>query len=239
MVLSHRVANGTDHSVRLAAILTYVGVDGSYTLARSFGLTALLFAYVTVLLGLVRFRPAGPPAVLGALHRQAGAVTLALVAAHATVPYTSAVPPYGGWRTALVPFGQPVSWGIKAATWESLGILAFYLLVLTGPTYWLLTRRKKAWSAAHRLTVGIYALSIAHVFLLGTDFVVSGPPRVLLLAAQIPLLVLLALRLAPGRLSARAALRWAGAVALGLASAGMAVLTVLTATGEYAPGMRL
>lgn len=239
-VLLHRVANGTDHGTRLAAILTYVGVDGSYTLARALGLTALVFAYVTVVLGLIPvFRAAGPSGILGALHRQAGAVTIALVGAHATVPYTSAVPPYGGWRTALVPFGQPVSWGIKAAAWESLGILALYLLVLTAPTYWLVRRRRRAWAAAHRLTIGLYALSVAHAFLLGTDFIVSGPPRVVLLAAQVPLLALLALRLAPARPSPRAALRWLGTVLVGVASAGMAALTVLSVTGEYAPGMRL
>lgn len=239
-VLLHRVANGTDHGTRLAAILTYVGVDGSYTLARALGLTAMVFAYATVLIGLWPVRaPGGPPAVLGAVHRQAGTVTLALVAAHATVPYTSAVPPYDGWRTALVPFAQPVSWGIKAAAWESLGILAAYLLVLTGPTYWLIRRRSRVWTVAHRLTIGVYGLSVAHAFLLGTDFIVSGPPRVLLLAAQIPLLTLLARRLVPVGASARRAARWAGAALVGLASAAMAVLTVLTATGDYATGMRL
>ncbi len=274
-ILLHRVANGTDHGTRLAAILTYVGVDGSYTLARALGLTALVFAYVTVMLGLVPLlRAGGPTGVLGALHRQVGAVTIALVAAHATVPYTSAVPPYGGWRTALVPFGQPVSWGLKAAAWESLGILALYLLVLTAPTYWLVRRRRRAWAAAHHLTAAIYGLAVAHAFLLGTDFMVSGPLRVVLLAAQIPLLALLAIRLAPDSAPAEnlcavagsltpglipstgkgniaevngrgtrplpgATLRWLCAALVGLASAGMAALTFLTATGEYAPGMRL
>lgn len=255
VILVHRVAAGTDRAVRLAAVLTYVGVDGTYTLARALGITAMVFAYATVVLGLLPPGPNGDavrnwPGTLhrqaGTLHRQAGAVTLALVAAHAAVPYSSVVPPYGGWRTNFVPWAQPVSWGLKAASWESLGVLAFYLLVLTGPTYYLVRRRRRAWRMVHRVAVVAYALAVAHVFLLGTDFLVAGPARLALLAAQVPLLLLVCRRLASEvaptdgrarRLAPR--VRWTGAVISGAAAAGLAALTVLSATGEYAQGMRL
>lgn len=284
-VLVHRVAEGTDHALRLSVILNYAGVDGTYTLARAFGLTAMIFAYVTVLLGLAvpgsatetlatdplatdlptsdalatdpgtpqtRTKTANAPLTTrrgrapGALHRQIGVTTLALVAAHAAVPYASVVPPYGGWRTAFVPWSQPVSWGIKAASWESLGILAFFLLVLTGPTFYLVRRRRGTWKVVHRLAVVAYALSVGHVLLLGTDFLVAGPARVALIAAQIPVLVLLCRKLAPvppgySRQwdAGVRGLRWAAAVVAGAAAAGFAALTVLSATGEYAGGMRL
>lgn len=197
VILLHRVAAGTDHAVRLAAVLTYVGVDGTYTLARALGITAMVFAYATVVLGLLPPWVNGDPGRkwAGALHRQGGAATLALVAAHAAVPYSSVVPPYGGWRTNFVPWAQPVSWGLRAASWQSLGVLAFYLLVLTGPTYYLVRRRHQAWRMVHRLAVVAYALAVAHVFLLGTDFLVAGPARLALLAAQVPLLLLLCRRL--------------------------------------------
>lgn len=256
VILLHRVAAGTDHAVRLAAVLTYVGVDGTYTLARALGITAMVFAYATVVLGLLPARANGdqagkragtrPLRPAGTLHRQAGAATLALVAAHAAVPYSSVVPPYGGWRTNFVPWAQPVSWGLKAASWESLGVLAFYLLALTGPTYYLVRRRRRAWTIVHRVAVLAYALAVAHVFLLGTDFLVAGPARLALLAAQVPLLLLVCRRLtsevgpADGRARRLAPpVRWTGAVISGAAAAGLAALTVLSATGEYAQGMRL
>lgn len=235
-MLLHRVSSGTDHAARLAAVLTYVGVDGAYTLARAFGITALVFAYATILIGLSS-SPAAPDGRegLAALHRQTGAATVVLVAAHAAVPFSSAVPPYGGWRTNFLPWAQPVSWGIKAASWESLGLLAFYLVVLTGPTYYLVQRRRGVWRIVHRVAVAAYALAVAHAFLLGTDFLVSGPARLALLAAQIPVLVLL------GRRMMRTGTRVGrtGALVAAIAVAGVAALTLLSVTGEYAQGMRL
>jgi DMSO/TMAO reductase YedYZ heme-binding membrane subunit len=235
-VLLHRVGNGTDHAARLAAVLTYVGVDGWYTLARALGITALIFAYASLLLGL-----AGPrdSPHLAAIHRQIGVVTVALVAGHAALPFASVFEPYGGWRTSFVPFDQPVSWGIHAASWESFGILAFYLLLVTGPTYYLVHRHERAWAMVHRLTVLVYGLSVAHAILLGTDFIVTGPARVGLLAAQVPVLVLMARNIAPASASSHPTLRWAGTIAVGAASATMAALAVLVATGRYSPGMRL
>lgn len=238
-ILLHLVSEGRDHALRLAAVLTYVGVDGSYTLARALGMTALIFAYATLVIGLGARRDAvDARSGWGSLHRQAGVTTVALIAAHAAVPYTSVLPPYGGWRTNFVPWAQPVSWGVKAASWESFGIVAFYLLLLTGPTYYLVNRRRQAWKVVHWTTVLAYGLAVAHVILLGTDFLVAGPARVALLAAQVPLLVLLCRRLTsavrpPDRL------RLAAAVVTGAAAVGFAALTVLSATGEYAHGMRL
>ena len=246
-VLTHRVDNGTDHAVRLAAILTYVGVDDYYTLARACGISALIFAYVSILIGLMlpsrrqRVPEPGSPksGSVMALHRYAGLLTLALIAAHVVLPYLALDPPYGGWRTGFVPFAQPVSWGIQAAAWESLGILAFYLLAVSGPTYYVMRGRPTAWMALHRLTAVVYALAVAHAVLLGTDFIVFGPARVAILAAQIPVLVLAARRLAPGRTDRRHRLRWGAAGLAAAGSAAMAAFTVLVATGDYSPGMRL
>jgi predicted ferric reductase len=244
-LLTHRVANGSDHAVRLAAILTYVGVTNSYTLARACGLTALLFVYAAVVLGLIgaphrSTKAASPGRGTALAHRCIGLVALALVTAHAALPYLSVDPPYGGWATGFVPFGQPVSWGLHAAAWESLGILSFYLLIVAGPTFYLVGRHR-AWRWLHRLTLVAYAMAIAHVFLLGTDFIVSGPARIAVLAAQVPVLVLAAARLAPRAApgSAGGALRWAGAAAVACGAAGMAALTVAVAAGDYSPGMRL
>lgn len=241
-LLLARVHAGTDHALRLAAILTYVGIDGSYTLARALGITALVFAYGSVLLGLVaagrehRYRPARP--LVPVLHRQTGVLTLILVAAHVAVPFSSPYTPYGGWRTQLVPFGQPWQFGPHAIDYESLGILAFYLGVLVGPTYYLAGRFRRGWPVVHRLAVGVYVLSVLHAFFLGTDFLVRGPARVALLAAQVPLIVAATHRV---RLATKPAgtARWvlAGAGAAGCGA--VVALTVLVATGRFAAGMQL
>lgn len=241
-LLLTRVRAGTDNSLRLAAILPYVGIDDSYTLARALGITALIFAYGSVLLGLVtagrraRYRPVNP--LTSTLHRQIGVLTLALVAAHAAVPFASAYTPYGGLATQFLPFGQPWQWGTRATNSESLGILAFYLGVLTGPTFYLAGRLRRGWLVLHRVTVAVYVLSVLHTFFLGTDFLVSGPARVTILAAQIPLIVLSVRRLHVAAGPRRTA-RWAATGAGMAGCAVLAALTVLVATGTYAGGMQL
>lgn len=243
--LVQRVGAGTDHALRLAAVLVYVGVTDAYTLARALGIVALVLAYASVVVGLdlgrrrARSRPV--PALVAVAHRQTGLVTLALAVAHATVPFTALDPPYGGWRTVTVPFGQPVSWGRHAAAYESLGILALYLGLLTGPTFYLLRRRPRAWAVVHRAAVAFYALAVAHTFLVGTDFMVQDPARVALLAAQVPVAALLAARIRPAPAvdpaPGRRPWRWA-AFGLGVAvTAGLTVLTVLVATGAAGRGL--
>jgi DMSO/TMAO reductase YedYZ heme-binding membrane subunit len=227
------VRAGSDNALRLAALLPYVGVDPSYTLARALGITALVFAYLAVVTGLLG-RSRG-----GSLHRHLGLLTLALAVAHATVPFTSVDAPYGGWRTVLVPFAQPGPWGPATARWVSLGIIAAYLLVLTGPTYWLVGNHRRAWAAVHRTAVAVYGLAAVHTFMLGSDFLVRGPARVLLLAAQVPLAVLGAVRLSPPQGAPHRAARRLGSAGTAAGAALLAVLTVLVATGEYSPGMRL
>jgi hypothetical protein len=228
-----RVRTGTDDALRVSVLLPYVGVDSSYTLARALGITALVFAYLAVVTGLVA-RARG-----GNLHRHLGLVTLALAVAHATVPFTSADVPYGGWKTVLVPFGQPGPWGPATARWVSLGIIAVYLLAVTGPTYWLLGNHRRAWAAVHPAAAAVYVLAAVHTFMLGSDFLVRGPARVALLAAQIPLAALLAARLFPPAGVSHMVARRLGSAGAAIGAAVLAVLTVLVATGEYAPGMRL
>jgi hypothetical protein len=231
MVLLARVRAGSDSALRLSVILPYLGVDPTYVLARALGLAALVLAAVDIALGfdLARRVAAGgqPPPAGDLLHRSLGLLVVGLVAAHAAVPYLSAVGPYGGWPTALVPFAQPFSWGTQATVSESLGILALYLFALAGPGYLLVARRDRGWRVLHRLVVVAYALAVFHALFLGSDFYVAGWPRVALIAVQIPVLLALAARLrAPG---ARA--RSAGSVLAALAAIVTAALLVVVGLG--------
>lgn len=242
-LLLARVRAGTDDALRLSVILPYLGVDGSYVLARALGLTALVTAAASVLAGLHigrrRLLEAPVLPATATVHRVAGIVTVALVAAHATVPYLSAVPPFGGWATALAPFGQPFSWGTRATVFESLGIVAFYLLFLVGPTYYLLGRRARLWPALHRLSVAAYVLAVLHALFLGSDVYVAGPLRVTVVAVQVPVGILLAARLWAGRGRRRRAVAAVSAGAVLAGSAALVVLAGLGVAGDALGGLRL
>lgn len=199
-VLAHRLVAGTDRAAELAPILSYLGVDPVYVLARSVGIAALFASMASVGCGLRagQLRSAGrlPQGWLLAVHRQVSVLTLALTVAHAGLPYLSAFPPYGGWRTATVPFDQPVSWGTRGTVGESLGILALWLMLLVGPTYYLLGGRfRRLWMVAHRGAAAVYLLAVVHVLVLGSDVVVAGPVRAAFLIAQAPVAFLAARRL--------------------------------------------
>jgi len=245
--ISARVSAGTDAALRLSVLYPYLGVGRAYVLARALGLTALVAAALAVALGLElgRARAGGraPSPDAARLHRQLGLVAVALAAAHATVPYTDIDPPYGGWRTALVPFGQPSSWGLRASALESGGIVALYLMVLLGPSWYLLRRRRRLWGAVHVLTVAVYAIAVLHALFLGSDFAIAGSARVALIAAQAPVCLVLARRIAaPGsaeRAAGRAALRRAGAVLALLGAAAVAGVAAAGVAGAALGGLRL
>lgn len=202
-VLNARVAAGTDAAVQLAPMDPYLGVDRVHVAARALGIVGLAVSAAAVAAGLVgsdrRRRPHPAGGWLARTHRELSMLTLVLIAGHAALPFASDVPPLGGWRTATVPFAQPQAWGTTARWAESVGILAFYAMLLLGPSYYLARRWHRGWALAHRLALFAYIAGIVHIVVLGSDFAVRGLPRVVLIAAQVPLLLLLARRLRPSR----------------------------------------
>lgn len=195
-VLSDRVRSGTDNTMRLSVILPYVGVDHPYVVARAFGLAAGAFAAVAVAAGIhqrtKRLVGNPTPAWIQAAHRHLGLLTVALIAGHLAIPFSSPAPPLGGWATMLMPLAQPPQWGTNTTLLLSAGILAFWMFVLLGPVYLLLGRRRRWWSAIHVFTIVAYAMSVIHAFWVGSDLMVQGAARIAILAAQVPLVVLAA-----------------------------------------------
>lgn len=249
-VFVDRIHAGTDAALRLSVILPYVGVDGSYALARAFGLTALAFAAASVTVGIhQRVRRLTGALTLPwhqTVHRQLGVLTVALVGGHLVAPFASPVPPYGGWLAVLVPFTQPAQWGARTTLLLSAGVVAFWLLVFLGPAYLLLGRRRRWWSAVHAFTVVAYGLAVAHAFWLGSDLMVRGPARVAVLAAQVPVTALLGrwLVIEARRLAGAGGRGWAtvaltGAAAAVAGSGALAVLASMGAAGMPVGGLRL
>jgi hypothetical protein len=147
------------------------------------GLAALLWAYGGLVLGLVagsrRPRVLGGRVGLLTAHRQVSLAVLALTLLHAVA---SVVGLRGGsWLASFVP--QTAETGRLG--W-SAGILAFYL-----------ARRvpRRVWLLAHQAAALTYVLALWHALVLGGEFRAEGGLRTALWVAQLPLLVLFAVRL--------------------------------------------
>lgn len=177
------------------------GQDGIGTiLLQASGITALLWAYAGLVLGMVVSispparqgsggrRMAWRPAVLG-WHRQLNVTVVALTLLHA-LSYAIGVPG-GSLLVALVPWTADFD-GLG----YTLGVLALYLAVVLGPTYYLRRRiGRRIWLVAHQLAAVSYALGLWHAMYLGSDLRLEGVGRVLVWVLQIPLLALIGARL--------------------------------------------
>jgi predicted ferric reductase len=101
--------------------------------------------------------------------------------------------------TVLVPGAQTYAPGRLA---QSVGIVALYLAVLVGPSYYLRDRiGARTWRLTHRFVIpAVYVLSVWHTLLYGSDVKTGSPLFVILWAMQIPVVVAFLVRLlAPAR----------------------------------------
>lgn len=182
------------------------------------GVAALIWSWISVMLGLLDSgKPIGwlplTRAQIDRFHRQVSLLVLALVVVHAVMTVYDAMG--DTWLSVFVPGKQVwAPWGY------SVGIVALYLSVLLGPTYYL--RRwigPSTWRYLHRFSLLVYILSLWHTLLVGADVSENGWVRPTLWLAQLPVLALLAYRVArPLRRSrtevgaptdAQAPIRWA------------------------------
>ena len=170
-----------------------------WLVSRASGIIALVLISATVLVGLamaaqILRRPA-IKRVSARLHEHLALAAIAAIALHGTALLGDHwLKP--GWRGITIPFAlnyRPQFTGI--------GIIAGYLAVLLGPSFYLRRRiGTRRWRSLHRLTVVVWALSAAHTLGAGTD-----APRLWLrtvtLAPAVPVVYLLVLRLGPRRSS--------------------------------------
>ncbi|MFJ1600416.1 ferric reductase-like transmembrane domain-containing protein [Streptomyces sp. NPDC088261] len=213
-----RIKAKTSSTVTVMPFMADAGGFWMYFLSQAFGWTALLWAWTTVVLGLLlsgstpRWLPMSAPR-LERLHRTTSLNTIALILAHAllfaaelvrhdTARWNSAV--YTAFVEAFVPGGYDSGTGVWAMP---IGQAALYVAIPLGLLFYVRHRiGPKTWRVLHRFVIVVYVLSVWHTLLYGTNVWYDGWFRTTVWLLQLPIAALLLVRLlAPARRSEKLA----------------------------------
>ncbi|MBR8638895.1 ferric reductase-like transmembrane domain-containing protein [Streptomyces tuirus] len=247
-----RMESGDSATVAVMPFMDDAGTYWMYLLSQAFGWSGLLWAWGTVVLGLLLSgpRPARLPVsrqVLERWHRTTSLTTMALMFAHALmfaaelVRYEAqlgwAERLWAGFADTFVPGWYDSGTGRIAIP---IGQGALYLAVPLGLLFYVRHRiGANTWRRLHRFVIVVYVLSVWHTLLYGTNVWYGEWPRTVLWLLQLPVAVLLLLRLlrparraerlgAPGRSEGASPPGWvvraAGRVAAGAVVVGLIVV---------------
>ena len=179
-------------------------LDHSWWIAsRSAGVVALVAVAVSVILGLMMANGLlrGRSRLLLGLHEYTALAGLVAIAVHGITllgdPWMHATL----WKISV-----PFSIGYRPL-WTSLGIIAGWLAVLLGLTFYVRKRiGARLWRQVHRATILVWALAVAHTIGGGTD----GSERwmqAIMVTTGIPIVFLFLRRTVPGDAKREAAQR--------------------------------
>jgi len=164
-----------------------------WLVSRASGIVALALISCSVLLGLLMatklLRRKGLNRTLVRLHEQLALAGLAGIAAHgASLLGDHWLKP--GIKGVLVPFAIAYR-----PQYTGLGIIAGYLALLLGPSYYLRRRiGTRRWRSLHRATVLVWALGAVHALGAGSDGSTVWL-RALVVVTGIPILYLFVVRM--------------------------------------------
>ena len=182
---------------------------GWWLASRAAGLVALLCITVAVGLGLalggkVASKRPGLPRVLLTIHEHAALAGLIAIAVHGITLLGD------GWlKASVVDIAVPFASDVKPL-WVGLGVTGGWLAAILGLTFYARKRiGVKLWRKAHRATILVYVLSVAHTLGAGTD---ASEPwlRAFMLATGAPILFLFLMRVLPQDRPARERVAEAG-----------------------------
>ncbi|MER5631471.1 ferric reductase-like transmembrane domain-containing protein [Streptomyces nitrosporeus] len=203
-----RMGSGASDTVAVMPFMDDPGTYWMYLLSQAFGWSGLLWAWGTVMLGLLLSgpRPARLPVsrqVLERWHRTTSLTTMALMSAHALM-----------FAAELVRYETKVAWAERlwvafadsfVPGWYDsgtgriaipLGQGALYLAIPLGLLFYVRHRiGANTWRRLHRFVIVVYVLSVWHTLLYGTNVWYGEWPRTALWLLQLPVAVLLLLRL--------------------------------------------
>ncbi len=181
-----------------------VGDHAWWLASRASGLVALVLVTISVGIGLTMagklMRGPGRARTLVAIHEHTALAGLIAIAVHGITLLGDAF-----LRPGLAGIAIPGAIDYRPL-WTGLGIVAGYLAAALGLSFY--ARRRigaRLWRRAHRLTIVVYALAVAHTLGSGTD--ASSPwLRAWLFLTAPPIAILLAIRMTePWRRRQRAA----------------------------------
>ncbi|MFC9826329.1 MULTISPECIES: ferric reductase-like transmembrane domain-containing protein [Streptomyces] len=203
-----RMESGASDTVAVMPFMDDPGTYWMYLLSQAFGWSALLWAWGTVMLGLLLSgpRPARLPVsrqVLERWHRTTSLTTMALMFAHALmfaaelVRYETKVDwaerVWAAFADTFVPGWYDSGTGRVAIP---IGQGALYLAVPLGLLFYVRHRiGANTWRRLHRFVIVVYVLSVWHTLLYGTNVWYGEWPRTVLWLLQLPVALLLLLRL--------------------------------------------
>ncbi|MFJ8897210.1 ferric reductase-like transmembrane domain-containing protein [Streptomyces sp. NPDC102370] len=203
-----RMESGASDTVAVMPFMDDPGTYWMYLLSQAFGWSALLWAWGTVMLGLLLSgpRPARLPVsrqVLERWHRTTSLTTMALMSAHALM-----------FAVELVRYETKVDWAERlwvafadtfVPGWYDsgtgriaipIGQGALYLAIPLGLLFYVRHRiGANTWRRLHRFVIVVYVLSVWHTLLYGTNVWYGEWPRTVLWLLQLPVALLLLLRL--------------------------------------------
>ncbi|MFE4171286.1 ferric reductase-like transmembrane domain-containing protein [Streptomyces sp. NPDC056909] len=215
-LLYARIKAKTSSTVSVMPFMADAGGFWMYFLSQAFGWAALLWAWTTVVLGLLLSGPRPgrlplSPQRLERLHRTTSLNTIALILAHALLFAAELVRHdttrwYSRLSTAFVESFVPG--GYDSGTGQiamPVGQAALYLAVPLGLLFYVRHRiGPKTWRVLHRFVIVVYVLSVWHTLLYGTNVWYDGWFRTTVWLLQLPIAALLLARLLrPARRSER------------------------------------
>lgn len=198
-LLYARIRSGASDTVSVMPFMADAGTFWMYFLSQAFGWSALLWAWGTVLIGLLLAGPrtgrsARTQRVLERLHRTTSLSTIALITAHALFFFAElvrfeaklgwAASVWKGFVETFVPGGYPSGTGQIAIP---VGQAALYLAVPLGLLFYVRHRiGPRTWRVLHRFVIVVYVLSVWHTLLYGTNVWYDGWPRTTVWLLQLP-----------------------------------------------------
>lgn len=207
-----------------------------YWLSQAFGWSALLWAWGTVMLGLLvagtrpRWVP-GSTRTIEKLHRTTSLTVIGLTLVHMLLVVQHQL---AGDGVVIAVGGAFVPWMYSHVAGRFailLGIIAFYAALALGLSYYFRQRLGvRLWRFAHRFTILVYVLAVWHTFIYGTNVWYTGYQRTALWVMQLPIAVMVLYRLlSPLRRGERLSLKPGDLVRQLNLSVGLRLLVRLTA----------
>ncbi|MTE22309.1 iron reductase [Streptomyces sp. TRM43335] len=261
-----RVSSGTSMTLQVMPDLADADRYWMYWLCQAFGWSGLLWAWLTIMLGLVRSssRPGWLRVSVARIerwHRTTSLTTIGLMFAHAALFFAELVRADEDGRSWIgrltTSFAEVFVPGVYSSGTGRIailiGLLALYLTIPLGLAFYLRrTTGSRMWRALHRFIVVGYVLSVWHTLLYGTNVWYDGAFRTTVWLLQLPVAVLFLVRLlAPARRGERLrprdaagrpgavslVARLAGRVAVAATVVGLLVVAATGRDGGRTPGV--